>query len=114
MKRLLAACTIALLWLPTSSVADEPLGGPAFFTSKVSDSQVKIYAKDIVGVGKVSFVVDGKEIAWVRAQNNEDKKLRLVGETPYLVRTVDLEPGKNRIEILVEGRRAWRVTYSGS
>lgn len=95
------------------ALADEPLGGPAFFTTKVSETEVKIYAKDIVGVGKVSFVANGKEIAWVRAQTPGDSKLRIQNSIPYLVRTVKLLPGKNRIEILVEGMRAWRVTYSG-
>jgi hypothetical protein len=33
------------------------------WTKKISDSQVKLYAKNIVGVGKVQFFFNGKEIA---------------------------------------------------
>lgn len=111
MKRLATLVTgLALLALPSG--ADEPADVPTFFTKKISDTQVKVYAKDIVGIGKVQFFVGDREIAWVRATDSEDPKLRTYKGVPYLVRTVILEPGKNRIEIKVDGGRAWFVTYS--
>lgn len=72
---------------------------------------VRIYAKDIVGMGKVQFFVDGKEIAWVRAADQSDPKLLMVGPVDYMVRKVDLHEGKNRFEIKLNGVRVWRTTY---
>lgn len=103
---------MALSLLAPKALADEPGGIPAFFTSKTSVSVVKVYAKDIVGIGKVQFFVNGREIAWVRAESARDPKLRIDNSYPYLVRTVRLGPGKNRFEILVNGDRAWFATYS--
>jgi hypothetical protein len=111
MKRLIAAI-LALMLISSASLADEPGDVPAFFTSKTSVSFVKVYAKDIVGIGKVQFLVNGREIAWVRAESARDPKLRIDNSYPYLVRTVRLAPGKNRFEILVNGDRAWFATYS--
>lgn len=108
----LLGLVLALILLSAPAQADEPADVPAFFTKKISDTQVKVYAKDIVGIGKVQFLVGGKEIAWVRATSPDDKKLRTYDNVPYLVRTVTLRPGKNRIEIKVDGGRAWFVTYS--
>lgn len=72
---------------------------------------VRIYAKQIVGLGKVQFFVDGHEVAWVRALDASDPKLRKVNGSDYLVRTVSLHPGKNRFEIKLNGVRVWRTTY---
>jgi hypothetical protein len=72
---------------------------------------IKVYARNIIGQGKIQFFVDGREIAWIRAIDESDPKLSFRQATPYLVRTVDLNPGKNRIEIRVDGVRIWRVTY---
>lgn len=73
---------------------------------------VKVYAKNLVGVGKVQFLVNGDEIAWVRAGDESDPKLRFAGEAAYLVRSVELLPGKNVFEIYVEGERIRRVAYT--
>lgn len=108
----MAACVFALLLVAPTALADEPSDVPAFFTKKISQTQVKVYAKDIVGIGKVQFMVNEQEIAWVRAESASDPKLRIENSYPYLVRTVTLAPGKNRIEIRVEGGRAWFATYS--
>jgi len=72
---------------------------------------IKVYARNIIGQGKIQFFVDGREIAWIRAIDESDPKLSFRQATPYLVRTVDLNPGKNRIEIRLDGIRIWRVTY---
>lgn len=74
-------------------------------------NSVKLYAKDIIGSGKVQFMLGGKEIAWLRAADNTDPKLTLAGGFSYLVRTIELSPGKNRFEILVDGQRVFRATY---
>lgn len=85
---------------------------PFGWTKRLSSSQAKLYAKDIVGAGKVRFVLNGKEIAWVNAQDATDRKLRLAGGSNYLVRTVNLSSGKNVLEIYIAGERLRRVIYS--
>jgi hypothetical protein len=119
--RLFLALSLALtLGMTSASVAlaDEPSDEAAYFTKRVSQTEVKVYAKNPVLVGKVQFRVDGREFAWVRAATTRDPKLRLAqvnGElVPYLVRSVTLTPGrKSAIEIYVDGRRAWRAAYTG-
>ena len=72
----------------------------------------KIYFFQPVNQGKIQFFLNGKEIAWVNATSPSDAKLRREGELSYLVRTVELEPGKNVIEIFVDGERVRRTAYS--
>ena len=81
------------------------------------NAQAKLYAKSVVGKGKVQFYFNGKEIAWVRAIDETDPKLRVITSGPmtganYLVRTVDLLEGKNILEIYVDGERVRRTAYS--
>jgi subtilisin family serine protease len=80
-------------------------------------NQAKMYAKNPIGEGKVQFYLNGSEIAWIRAVDETDPKLRLVTEGPmagigYLVRTVSLVGGKNALEIYVEGERLRRTAYT--
>ena len=87
------------------------------WTTKISDNQVKMYFKNPQGQGKIQFFVNGKEIAWVKAEDNSDPKLRTITQGPmagtsYLVRTVDLNPGKNALEVYQDGERIWRAAYS--
>ena len=83
------------------------------WTKNLNNGSVKMYAKDIVGAGKIQFMVNGKEIAWVRAIDETDAKLREASGFYYLVRTVKLVPGqKNALEIYVDGERIWRSAYS--
>jgi hypothetical protein len=91
--------------------------GFAVWTKKFGLSQGKMYAKNPGGVGKVSFRLNGKEIAWVRAVDATDPKLRKVDVGPmagvtYLVRTVDFVKGKNALEIYLNGKRVWRAAYT--
>jgi hypothetical protein len=85
--------------------------------AQADGKSVKFYAKNPIGRGKVQFFVDGVEVAWVRAIDESDPKLRVITDVgpmagvSYLVRTVSLKPGKNRFEIRVEGQRVWRATY---
>ena len=83
----------------------------AGWTKKISDTDVKVYAKNVIGGGKVQFFVDGKEIAWINAADDSDSKLSFASSSAYFVRTVELSPGKNRFEIRVDGVRVWRATY---
>jgi hypothetical protein len=84
------------------------------WTKKISDSEVKVYAKNLVGAGKVQFFVNGLEVAWVRAADSTDPKLRSANGAYYLVRTVELVAGqKNVIEIYVDGERVKRAAYAG-
>lgn len=83
------------------------------WTKKLTAATVKIYTKDLVGVGKVQFMLNGKEVAWVNATSAADPKLRSAGGASYLVRTVNLVPGrKNAIEIWVDGVRVSRTAYT--
>ena len=72
---------------------------------------VKMYAKDPIGDGKIQFFVDGEEIAWVNAIDESAPKLSFASGNPYLVRSIELKPGKNRFEIKLDGVRVWRATY---
>jgi hypothetical protein len=81
-------------------------------------AEVKFYAKNPIGAGKVQFMLNGREIAWIRAIDGTDPKLRTVTAGPmagvtYLVRTITLAPGKNALEIFVDGTRIWRAAYTG-
>ena len=81
------------------------------------NNQAKLYAKSVVGAGKVSFRLNGREIAWVRAIDATDPKLRVVTSGPmsganYLVRTVNLARGKNVLEVYVDGVRTTRTAYT--
>ena len=98
--------------LEVGSGATDLQSTPNYFSKKLPNGQVKLYAKNIVGQGKVQFLMNGREIAWVRAVSVSDRKLRKAGGSYYLVRTIDLVPGKNRVEIKVDGERERFVTYT--
>ena len=83
------------------------------WTQLQSDNTVKMYAKNIVGVGKIQFFHNNNEIAWVRASNALNPKLRQANGSSYLVRTRELEEGKNAFEIYDDGKRIWRAAYAG-
>jgi hypothetical protein len=73
---------------------------------------VKFYAKNPIGQGKVQFFANGREVAWIRAIDETDPKLSFADGRHYLVRSFRLQPGKNRVEIRVDGERVWRATYT--
>jgi hypothetical protein len=85
---------------------------PHAWTKLQSDGTVKMYAKNIVGIGKVQFFHNGGEIAWVRAADALNPKLREANGAYYLVRTRDLLEGKNVFEIYIDGERVRRTAYS--
>ena len=83
------------------------------WTKNLNDGTAKIYAKNIVGAGKIRFMLNGEEIAWVRAVSAADPKLRTANGAHYLVRTVDLVEGqKNILEVYLDGVRIKRTAYS--
>jgi hypothetical protein len=85
----------------------------ASWTKNLNDGTVKMYAKNIIGAGKVQFMLNGVEIAWVRAADATDPKLRTANGSYYLVRTVELVEGqKNVLEIWVDGVRTTRTAYT--
>lgn len=100
---------------PSASLAPgegQQISQPFGWTKRLGNTQAKLYAKDIIGAGKVSFRLNGREIAWVNALDASDRKLRLAGGSNYLVRTVNLVAGKNVLEIFMDGERVKRVVYS--
>lgn len=84
----------------------------AAWTKKLDDDSVKIYAKNIVGAGKIQFMVNGKEVAWIRTDSEADPKLRTANGSHYLVRTISLAEGKNALEVYVDGERVRRSAYT--
>lgn len=85
--------------------------GFAAWTSLKGD-YVKVYAKNLIEAGKVQFFVSGREVAWVRAVDEANPKLRETNGFFYLVRSVDLLAGKNVFEIYLDGERVWRAAYT--
>lgn len=82
------------------------------WTKLRADGTLKIYAKNIVGEGKVQFFHNGKEVAWIRAVDALDPKLSTSNGSNYLVRTRALVSGQNTFEIYVNGVRILRNVYS--
>jgi hypothetical protein len=112
MKSFAAALLVLMMSFSMPAFSDEPEDMPAFYAKHVSATQVKIYAKDIVGIGKVSLKLNGRELGWVRATSNQDRKLRIIDGTAYLVRTGSLRAGSNQIQVLVDGKVAWSTRLS--
>jgi len=84
---------------------------PTVSVKRMGD-RVRVFALDVVGAGKVQFFLNGREIAWVRAVDESDPKLRAHPTGAYLVRNRALAEGKNVIEIYVDGERVRRVAYT--
>jgi len=84
----------------------------------IGPGQAKFYTRGLIGAGKVQYFLNGREVAWVRAVDESDPKLRIpvdgpMANKPYLVRTVELAIGrKNVLEIYVAGERVRRVAYT--
>ena len=98
--------------ITVSDPSATPLGTVVTWTKNQGDGTVKMYAKNIVGAGKVQFLLNGKEIAWVNAVDEADPKLRSTTDFSYMVRTIFLEEGKNVLEIYLDGVRTSRTAYT--
>lgn len=89
------------------------LSNIAAWTQIQADGEtVTIYAKGVVGAGKVQFLVNGVERAWIRAIDQSDPKLRRANGFDYLVRSIRLTAGKNTFEVYRDGERVWRSAYT--
>jgi hypothetical protein len=76
-------------------------------------NELKIYARDVVGAGKIQFFVNDVEIAWINASDANDPKLNMASDG--IVRSVfvaDMQTGKNVVEIYVDGVRIDRRIFT--
>ena len=96
-------------------------GEQSVWTKRISDTQVKFYAKYPQLGQKIQFMVQGDngdydEFAWIRIEADDlDANGDYIGLTNdiYYVRTVNLEPGKNRLRVYIDGEDAIGTkTYS--
>lgn len=96
-------------------------GELSVWTKRISDSQVKFYSKYPQVGQKIQFMVQGddgdyEEFAWIRIEADDlDVNGDYIGLTNdiYYVRTINLEPGKNRLRIYIDGEDAIGTkTYS--
>jgi trimeric autotransporter adhesin len=82
------------------------------WTKDMGDGTVKLYARDLVGAGKVQFFHNGREVAWIRAVDATDPKLNIASDG--MVRTRALVSGRNVFEIKVNGVTLVRRIATGS
>ena len=75
-------------------------------------NSVRLFVSEPAGLGKIQFKINGREIAWVRAVDATDPKLRTANGLSYFVRLAALGAGKNGVEIYVDGTRVKRVAYT--
>lgn len=73
------------------------------WTKRVGN-QVKVVGKNITGVGRVDYIVNGRIVSTVSGGSTTE-------QVSYNVYTQELVGGKNRFEIRVDGKRVWRATY---
>jgi hypothetical protein len=89
-----------------------PTGG-SISKAKVSITRkgdsVRYFVQNPVGLGKVQFLLNGKELAWIRALDGSDPKVMRVG---YFVRTRALASGLNRTEIRVANKPVKSQTFT--
>ena len=93
-----------------AGAAVDPTGAKS--SIKKNGDSARVAVLNPVGVGKVQIMHNGKEIAWVNAVDEADPKLRGNVGSKYLVRTINLLPGKNALEVYVDGERIRRVAYT--
>ena len=133
MKKLLAAMAIAAMMLiggvASANPAVEALRGQgpadgefsAWTKQMANGNQIKFYAKYMQPDQKVQFMVQNstgnyEQYSWKRVESddlNSDGSYKDMQNHIYFIRTLDLEPGKNRVRILVDGELVWGTkTYS--
>jgi len=117
---LLVSCgNPAAAWLNSASLAAAPApGSPGevgtqfrAWTKAIEGRTMKFYARGVIGAGKITFVLNGREVGWVRATGGNDSKINLAGDG--MVRTVQLRPGRNVLEIYQDGKRVVRRIANG-
>lgn len=117
---LLATCgSNGVAWLNSASLGEAPAVDPSApaasefraWTKAIDGGAMKFYARGVIGAGKITFVLNGREVAFVRASGGSDSKINLAGDG--MVRTVKLKPGKNVLEIYQDGERVVRRIANG-
>ncbi len=88
------------------------VGTARAWTKDMGDGTIKMYARDLVGQGKVTFYHNGNEVAWIRAVDATDPKLNVASDG--MVRTRALVSGRNVFEIKVNGVQLVRRIATGS
>ena len=122
---LLVAAGLLAATIPASSspAGPGPHSGEFSAWTKVvaNGSEIKFYAKYPQLDQKIQFMYQAEdssyqELAWIRISKSD---LNSLGEyenltnAVYFIRTLNLEPGKNRIKILVDGKQQGESrTYS--
>jgi len=84
------------------------------WTKDFGSNQLKLYARGVIGAGKVSFRQNGREIAWVTAVDGTDPKLNVgtPGARDGMVRTATPVMGRNVFEIYVGNERVARRIFT--
>jgi hypothetical protein len=83
-----------------------------FSSIKRTGNSVRMFVLNPQGLGKVQFKINGREIAWVRAVDETDPKIRVANDRSYFVRNSSLRSGKNAVEIFIDGTRVKRASYT--
>ena len=96
-----------------AGAATEP-GALRSWTRDFGNNQLKLYARGVIGAGKVSFFQNDREIAWVRAVDATDPKLNVgtPGARDGMVRTATPVMGRNVFEVYVDGERVVRRIFT--
>lgn len=95
-----------------SALTARPLDNIVDSAIKRNGNTVRVALYDLVNSGKAQIMLNGEEVAWVRATDESDPKLRQAPQGHHLLRTLKLEPGKNVIEIYQNGQRLRRVAHT--
>ena len=131
----LVSCSSLNPWIPAANLTSAPeqavntgAQGPesgefsAWTKVLANGKQMKFYVKYPQVGDKIQFMVQDnkgvyKQFAWVRIESDDlDSEGNYMGLTNdiYFIRTMNLNPGKNRVRILVNGELYWGTkTYSG-
>lgn len=80
-----------------------------------NEREIKFYAKYLQPGQKVQFMVQNSsgnyvQYAWKRVESddlNSDRSYVDMQNHIYFIRTLELEPGKNRVRVLVDGEIVW-------
>jgi len=118
---LLVTCpSPGVAWLNPTTLSEAPAtpdgSAPASsefraWTKAIQGREMKFYARGVIGAGKITFVHNGREVSWVRATRGSDSKINLAGDG--MVRTIELRPGRNVLEIYQDGKRVVRRIANG-
>ncbi len=98
--------------MPINQITPRPLDHKVDSVIRRDGDNVRVVLYDLVGSGKVQLFHNGREVAWINAEDTSDPKLRTAPQGHYLVRNLRLEPGKNVIEVYQDNNRMRRVAHT--